>query len=255
MTERALSKPFDRRAVIGLFAALIPSAAALAGGLGKKLSVREVVTLLKHAEQGLSPDLSHCDLAGLNLAELDFKGADLSHSNLFGADLTASNLEHANLSYTILDRSILVRVRLAHANLANASIRRPSVASDLNFDSRDLPLFRNANMAGVQLTARLDGADFSGADLTNASFTLWHERDLGGAPTTGLDRCNFTGTRLQGANMRGLSLAHAIFRDADLRNADLRDTNLTGADLTGALTEGTKLQGAKLTDVTGLRSP
>jgi uncharacterized protein YjbI with pentapeptide repeats len=255
MTDPALTKPFNRRAVIGLLAALMPSAAALGGGLGKRLNVREVVTLLKHAERGRPPDLTRCDLSGLNLAELDFKGADLSHSNLFGADLTASNLEHANLSHAILDRSTLVRVRLADANLANASIRRPSVASDLNFDSRDLPEFRNANMAGVQLTARLDGADFSGADLTNASFTLWHERDLGGAPTTGLDRCNFTGARLQSVNMRGLSLTQAIFRDADLRKADLRDTDLAGADLTGALVEAIRLDGARLDDVTGLRSP
>src|SRR5689334_11078426 len=98
MRETALNKPFDRRAVIGFVVSMVPSAAALGGDTGARMSVREIVTTLKNAEQGRPPDLSRRDLSGLNLADLDFKGADLSHSNLFGADLTASSLEGANLS-------------------------------------------------------------------------------------------------------------------------------------------------------------
>jgi uncharacterized protein YjbI with pentapeptide repeats len=254
MRETTLNKPFDRRFFIGLFAAVIPGAAAQ-GGATRRLSVREVVIMLKRAEDGRPPDLSRRDLSGLNLAELDFTGADLSESNLFGADLTGSNLEGANLSHAILDRSVLIRAQFTNANLTHASIRRPSVSSDLSFDSRELPVFRRANLAGVQLTARLEGADFSGADLSNASFTLWHERDLGGAPATGLDRCDFTGARMRGVNMRGLSLAYAVFRKADLRDADLRDTDLRSSDLTGALLERTRLQGARLDGVIGFSAP
>lgn len=254
MTDAALSKRFDRRAVIAFAAVAVPSAAF--GRTAGKQSVREVVTLLRDAEKsGRRADLSGRDLGGLNLAELDFKGADLSSSNLFGADLTDSNFEDANLSGVTLDRAVLVRVQFSNANLSRASIRRPSVSSDLRFDSRELPVFRKANLAGVQLTARLEGADFSGADLSNASFSLWHERDLGGAPTTGLDRCDFTGARMRGVNMRGLSLAQALFRNADLREADLRDTDLRGATLTDAKLGGAKLDGARLEGAIGFIAP
>ncbi len=255
MTEMPLNRQIDRRAVIAFAVAMVPSAAALGGGAGAKLSVREIVTMLKNTEQGRPPELSRRDLSGLDLAELDFRGADLSESNLFGADLTGSNLEAANLHHAILDRTVLVRTRFTGANLKNASIRRPSVSPDLSFDSRELPIFRRANLAGVQLTARLEGADFSGADLSNASFTLWHERDLGGAPATGLDRCDFTEARMRGVNMRGLSLARAVFREADLREADLRDTDLRSSDLTGALLDGAKLVGARLDGAIGLHVP
>ena len=120
------------------------------------------------------------------------------------------------------------------------------------FDPRDLPVFRAANMAGVRITARLDGADFSGADLSNASFAVWQERDLGGAPTSGLARCNFTGARMRGVNLRGLSLTQASLKDADLSDADLRDTDLTGANLTGAVLKGARLDRAKLDGAVGL---
>jgi uncharacterized protein YjbI with pentapeptide repeats len=251
MSEMGLASSFDRRVVIALFAAVVPSVTVF-GGTRERPSVREVVTALKQAERGRRPDLSHLDLSNLNLADVDFKGADLSASNLFGADLTGSDLEGANLSRAVLDRSILVRARFTNATLQHASIRRPSVSLDLSFDPPDLPTFRNANLVGVQLTARLDGADFSGADLSNASFTLWHERDLGGAPSAGLDRCDFTAAKMQGINMRGLSLTQSSFRDADLRGADLRDTDLRGANLTGALLDGAKLDDAKLDGVVGL---
>jgi len=254
MTDRTLNRRFDRREVMGLIALGASSAVAFAGTAGK-LSARDVVVILVNARNGERPDLSHRDLSDLNLADLDFNGADLTGTNLFGADLTASNLESANLSRAILDRATLVRARFAHATLQDASIRRPSVFSDMRFDARDLPVFQNANLTGVRFTARLDGADFRGADLSNASFALWQERDLGGAPTSGLDRCDFTAARMCGVNMRGLSLRQSSFQNADLRDADLRNTDLTGANLKGAVLKGAKLDGANLKDVVGSTPP
>jgi len=253
-TDRALNRRFDRREVIGLIAFGGSSVMALAGSAGK-LSVRDVVVMLMNARDGEPANLSHRDLSDLNLADLDFNGADLTGSNLFGADLTGSNLEGANLSRAVLDRATLVRTRFAHATLQDASMRRPSVFSDMRFDARDLPVFRNANLSGVRFTARLDGADFRSADLSNASFAIWQEKDLGGAPTTGLARCDFTAARMRRINMRGLSLTQSSFQNADLSDADLRNTDLTGANLTGAVLKGAKLDGANLKDVVGSTSP
>ncbi len=222
----------------------LPGAAAFAGG-ALKLSVRDVVKALMDVEAGKRPVFAGQDLSGLNLAELDFKGADLARCNLFGADFTDSNLEGADLSGAMLDRCTLVRTRLSNANLSDASMRRPSVFSDMRFDARDLPVFRNANMARVRLTARLDGADFRGANLVGANFTLWEERDLGGAPTTGLIRCDFSDAIMTSTNVRGLSLALSVFRNADLSGADLRDADFSVPDLTGAVLTGAKVDGAK----------
>lgn len=221
--------------------------------LTRKMTAREVVRALFLARPGERVDLSGSDLTGLDLSGLDFKGADLSRSNLFGVDLTAANLNGADLSGAILDRTILVRTNFGSAAMRNASILRPSVAPDLQFVARDLPSFRNADLRGVRITARLGGADFSSANLTNADFAPASERGLGGTPTHGLARSNFSGAILVDANMAGLTLTFSTFRHADLRGvnlsgADLSHADLTGADLTGAILTGADLTGADLTD-------
>jgi uncharacterized protein YjbI with pentapeptide repeats len=251
MTRAVRSSGLDRRTVVGLMAAILPGAAVLAGGAPKR-GVRDVVKMLMDAEKGKRPVFAGQDLSGLNLAELDFKEADLARCNLFGADFTDSNLEGADLTGAVLDRCTLVRTRFSNATLQDASMRRPSVFSDMRFDARDLPVFRKANMARVRLTARLDGADFRGANLSGANFTLWEERDLGGAPTTGLIRCDFTDAVMTGTSVRGLSLASSVFRNVDLSGADLRDTDFSGADLTGATLTGAKVEGAKFDGVIGM---
>lgn len=239
----------DRRSVIALIAACVPAATAFARGLAR-LEVRDVVRRLVEARDGLPADLSRSDLSGLNLSELDFKGADLSHSNLFGADLTDSNLDGANLSHAVLDRATLVRARFSNAVLRDASIRRPSIFSDLHFDKGDLPVFRRCDLSRVTLTARLDGADFSGANLTEARFVVWAERNLGGPPISGLAGCDFSGAILAALDARGVSFAYSVLRDADLSGADLRGADLSyadleGADLSGALLDGAETYGAK----------
>jgi uncharacterized protein YjbI with pentapeptide repeats len=122
----------------------------------------------------------------------------------------------------------------------------------MRLDAHDIPVFRNANLTRARVTARLDGADFSGATLSYASFVVWEERNLGGPPTSGLARCTFAGARMTGINVRGLSLTHSVFRNADLSGADLRETDLSHADFEGATLTGAKLDGAKLEGTKGL---
>jgi uncharacterized protein YjbI with pentapeptide repeats len=245
--QRGLS----RRSVIGLIALGLSRVAAF-GESKRKLSTRDVVTQLVEARNGMRPDFSDVDLGGLDLADLDFKGADLSDCNLFGVDLTGSNLQGANLARTVMDRATLVRAQFSNANREEASIRRPSVYTDMHLDPADLPLFRKANLTRATFIARLDGANFSGATLSGATFSLRQERDLGGPPTRGLDRCNFSGAAMVGTNLRGLSLTQYVFRDADLSSADLRDADLSYADLRGTVLADARLDGAKLEGAKGV---
>ncbi len=217
-----------------------------------KLNVRDVVEMIVRAKGNYDLTLAHRDLSGLNLADLDFHEADLSYCNLFGADLSGANLRGANLSYATLDRATLIKADFSNATLVSASIRRPNVFSDMNLHPSDLPLFRYSNLARSRVAARLDGADFTEANLANADFVVWEERNLGGPPVGGLQRCNFTAARMTDINVRGLSLSRAILRDADLSGADLRDTDLSHVDFEGATLANAQLDGAKMEGATGL---
>jgi uncharacterized protein YjbI with pentapeptide repeats len=154
-----------------------------------------------------------------------------------------------------MDRATLVKARFNEASLQGASIRRPSIYADMTLSSADLPAFRNANLTRARVTARLDGADFSGANLNDASFVVWEERNLGGPPVSGLERCDFSGARLIGANLRGVSLVRSIFRNADLSRADRRNADLSHADFEGATIAGAKLGDAVLLDAKSLHIP
>jgi uncharacterized protein YjbI with pentapeptide repeats len=241
----------DRRNFVSHLAVGALSTAAFAQD-SRKLTVRDVVEMIVSAKGNHHLNLAHRDLSGLNLADLDLHGADLSYCNLFGADLSAANLQGANLSYATLDRATLIKADFSNAILENASIRRPNVFSDMNLHPGDLPLFRYAILARSRVTARLDGADFTGANLANANFVVWEERNLGGPPVGGLQRCNFTSARMTDINVRGLSLSRSVLRDADLSGADLRDADLSHVDFEGATLTRARFDGAKLEDATGL---
>jgi hypothetical protein len=75
----------------------------------------------------------------------------------------------------------------------------------------------NPLLVAASETARGDGPDHRGADLT--------------------------GARLRGADLRRASLRGALLLGADLRGADLRGADVTGADLRGARLEGADLRG------------
>ncbi len=131
----------SRRKVCAALALMLPGGLVFAQG-APKLSVREIVLMLKGAAPGSPVDLSHRDLSGLDLSGLNFAGANLSHSKLFGVDFTDASLEGAILANAVLDRAILVRTKLSNAVMSDASLRRPSVSSSMRFDAKDLPSFR-----------------------------------------------------------------------------------------------------------------
>lgn len=225
-----------------LFATRMPAATAA------DMAARDVTETLVKASREAPADFSGLDLTYLDLSLLDFKGANLADADLYGTDFTGANLSGADLSSTRLDRAVLIRADLSSAKLNASTILRPTVFSDMRFDQREAPSFRGAQMQMVRVQARMDGADFSEADLTEADFSPFEDRAGEGTITTvprnELINARFVKARLVRANMTRTILRFADFRDADLSGANLRDAELIGANLEGADLSGADITGA-----------
>lgn len=237
-----------------VLAVLAPSASSAAD-----LTARQVTERLFRAEAGLATELSGRDLSELDLSGLDFKRARLTGSNLYGVDLTSADLSGVDLSGTRLDRAVVIRADFTRANLKGASMQRLTVFSDMRFDRAEAPKFTAADMSGSRLFARLDGADFRDANLTDANFGPY---DLRGGDISVQARCVFTKSDFSRANLERANLSHALMPFANFTSANLRDTNLShsdlskadlsDADVTGANLTGTDLYGADLRRTRGL---
>ena len=140
------------------------------------LSAREVTQTVFKAEPGVRVDFTGKDLSNLDLAGLDFKSAIMKNANLYGVDLSSANLKGVDLAGAKLDRAIVIKANFSGANLEGASIRKPSVFSSGGFDYGDVPLFEHTNLKGARISARMDGANFKGADLTTKNRTLAKRR-------------------------------------------------------------------------------
>jgi len=87
---------------------------------GKRLSMDEVMALLKTSKNLSGKNLSGINLMGVNLSKCNLKGVDLSNANLERADLGESDLERANLAGANLKMVSLKLSALTGANLENA---------------------------------------------------------------------------------------------------------------------------------------
>lgn len=92
---------------------------------GERLSIRQVMELLKTTRNFAGKNLSGLKLVGLDLTKCNLKGADLSNTSLERADLEESNLELADLSganmkMTDLRISGIKGAKLDRANLDGA---------------------------------------------------------------------------------------------------------------------------------------
>jgi len=251
------------RSRVAMFACMV--VAILAAGLkvlpvlAADMSARDVTEALVKSSRGAPADFSGRDLTYLDLSLLDFKGAKLSDADLYGTDFMGANLTDADLSFTRLDRAVIIRANFSGANLAEASILRPTVFTDMSFDQDDAPSFRGAMMRRVRVQARMDGADFSNADLTEADFSPYESRAGEGTITTvprnelmnakfinaRMTRANFAQAIMRFADLRGADLTGAILRNTELVGANLEGANLAGADVTGADFARVNLKGAK----------
>jgi Pentapeptide repeats (8 copies) len=120
-------------------------------------------------------DMSHADLAGVNLPRADLSGAQLSGANLarailVGADFTGAKLAGATLASSDMHGVILCKANLAGANLSdsNMTMANGSWAFLAGADLSETNL-TNANLTGANLgEANLFGTIIRGADFTGA---------------------------------------------------------------------------------------
>lgn len=225
---------------------------------GADMTARQVTEALVRAKPNAAADFAGRDLRLLDLSGLDFKAARLTGADLFGADLAMSDLSRADLAGARLDRALILKADFSNANMAGASLLRPSVFSSMAFDPAEAPRFAGANLSRARIIARLNGADFTGANLASASLGPDDPRSvITTSPRVVLTGCDFSRASLKGADLayviltfaklRGADLSYSILAHADLSKADLSGADLANADLTDA-----DLDGAILTGVRGL---
>ncbi len=237
--------------------------AALAFGLlsgptlAADLTVRQLNEALFRAEPGTRLDYSGKSLKFLDLAGIDFKAARLAGADMYGVDLTEAKLGGADLTKAKLDRATVRRADFSGASLRGASRRTVSVSPELPPNRADAPRFARADLTEAEIEGRLDGTDFSGADMTRA--VIGFQKAIWGSykPRSVMTSCDFTNAKLAGASFHAAVLQFSRFTNADLTGADLAGTDLSGADftnadLTNADLSGADLDGATLKDVRGL---
>lgn len=235
--------------------------AATAGlSTAAEMTARQMTEALVKADTAHPLQFARKDLRLLDLSGLNFKRARLQGADLFGVDLTESDLSGTDLSGARLDRAVVIRSDFSGAKLQNATIMRPTVYTDLRFDRAEAPRFTNADLSGARITARLDGADFRGANLRFVNLSPHDARgDVSMMPHNSLQSCDLRGADLEGADLSFVDLdfsrlAGASLRGARLRHATLSMADLSGADLTGADMTDVDLYGADLRGAKGLET-
>ena len=256
MGSFGMTKHWKTAICIAALAAFVTGGRALAADL----TARQVTEELFHRDASAAPvDFHGKDLSFLDLAGLDFHGAKLSGVNLYGADLSNASLRSANLAGSRLDASKLTRADLSNADLHGASLLAIMVFSTIEPNGADVPNFENANLRGVHIAARLDGANFRHADLSGARLGQLIATWGSYRPRAVFNGADFSDANLAGADLSKAVLQFTHFARADLARANLADCDLTKADLSGANFAGADLTGADfdgaiLSGATGLET-
>jgi uncharacterized protein YjbI with pentapeptide repeats len=121
-------------------------------------------------------DLRRANLNQTVLSEASLRRADLRGSSLFLTHLNSASLYEADLSAVHLDSADLSNTEMSLANLRHAYLINSQLsgarmvsahlngAQIINTDLRDV-LFHGADLTDADIDGRLDGSEFSGANL------------------------------------------------------------------------------------------
>ncbi|HJS85105.1 MAG TPA: pentapeptide repeat-containing protein [Acetobacteraceae bacterium] len=223
------------------------------------LSIAQVRDALATAPAGKRPSFRGQSLRDLDLSGLNLSGVDLSAADLSGAKLVGTNLAGANLSGALLNLAWIMGANFDRANLSDAVLETLVVSAGLQTTPAEAASFVNANLSGAHIMARFSlddmrGANFShaqmAADMRNQSMGLIHT-DFSSAKLNG---ANFSGAALGHVSFRFADLAGANFSGADLRHADFSGADLTGANLTGADATDADFDDARLKGALGIET-
>lgn len=117
-----------------------------------KLTVEDLISILKGDKQAIDADLRGLYLEGFNLSGGNYSGAKFSNAILFDADLSDANLSYADLSGVDLSRTNLANANLSGANLAGVTFGNS-------------PKLRAATLPDGRIyTPDIDLTDFTGPD-------------------------------------------------------------------------------------------
>ncbi len=198
-----------------------------------EMTREELVQLLKNASPEKPLDLSSKRLSGLDLSDVDFRGANLRSVRMNKTDLRGANLSGVNL-----DTAWMLGANLEGANLSGASL----------FSTQMMRAnLKGANLSKARIVANLSHADLTGANLSGTDMSADMKNQSMGLMrlvlrSATLDKANLTGSKAGRADLEFASL-----RGANLENADFSGVEMAEADLTGANVRGLILDGADVT--------
>ena len=206
--------------------------------------------------------LYHADLSGTDLSGMDLSRHEMQGVSLRGAKLVKTNLTGAYLSgphSSARSNEALHGVGrppdLRGADLSGASL----TGTDLRFAFFDCKTkWPSGFDAGTQLLIPVTSSECPGPPQKTKLFDRPGElREIPGkiggerAKTRGpeVEKLDFTGIDLAGANLSGFRLWSVVFRNARLRGVDLRNATLAMSDFRGADLAGADFTGAGVESV------
>ncbi len=171
-------------------------------------------------------------LTALPLEDARVESADASGTEIAALSLVGCVLERVTLAQSKVQSALVRDVRLVKCDLSNAVLS--------GFEARRVE-FIDCRLLGMKLIAcRWQDVLVENCDARYAQFN--------GV----VKSCEFKGTRLDEADLRGVNLEGTTFNDASLRRADLsgarlNTTNLRGAEIDGLVVRAEDLRGALVT--------
>ena len=184
----------------------------------------EVVAILEQATETSPADFTKHRLSGLDLSGLNFKRADMRWARLNNSDLSGSIMRGVNLDLAWMVGANLENVDMTDARLFSAPIQRANL--------------KNAILDGARVAANFKQSDLRGASFRNADMSADMKNQSMGLMGTVMTSAKADGADFTGANMSRLNAEFAKFKNAILDNADLSGAKLGGSDLTGASVKG-----------------
>jgi uncharacterized protein YjbI with pentapeptide repeats len=204
-----------------------PTATAPAAPLSPEAAAAIGHWAVERLRQGLP--LHGCDLAGANLRGAMLNGADLRGALLESADLSGARLDGADLREVALTGATLDDAHCAQANFDGANLAHTHAHR---------AVFRGARFGAVQASR----ADWSGTDLTDASFDQWV------APNIVLAGANLERTTLSDCVLMHAQAADSRWSRTRWRRSVALGSDLDASDFTEASLSRSVLMECRLAD-------